>query len=191
MSSMRTFVAVEVSESVRSKAADLIERLRSSDAKVSWVARANMHITLKFLGDLTDDQVAAVCQAVQRAAKEVPAFEFACYGAGAFPNVERPRTVWVGITDGLAPFQTLHAAIDSALLQQGFPAERRGFRPHLTLGRVRSGGVGLHALGQQIKEHADLTVGQSAVDEVLVLASHLRRSGAEYEVLATARLEGQ
>jgi len=108
MSRTRTFVAVDVSDGVRSRAARLITHLRS-EIKVSWVAPANMHITLKFLGDQTDEAVAAICRAVQEGAAAVDPFEFTCQGAGAFPDIRRPRTLWVGVTEGLEEFRQLHA----------------------------------------------------------------------------------
>ncbi len=83
---LRMFIAVEVSPQVRKRAADLIGQLQGGEVKVSWVAPANMHITLKFLGDQTDDQLATICQAVQQAVLDVPPFEFSCQGAGAFPH---------------------------------------------------------------------------------------------------------
>jgi 2'-5' RNA ligase len=188
MSRTRTFIAVEVSDLVRSRAADLMSRLRSSDVKVSWVAPANMHITLKFLGDQPDDAVAAICQAVRTGAAGVPSFDFRCRAAGAFPSVERPRTLWLGVADGLAEFQALHAAIDGALAKQRFSKDRQQFRPHLTLGRVRSAGPPLQQLANVLRTLHDFDGGTTEVDEVTVFSSELTRSGATYEVLARAPL---
>ena len=147
----------------------------------------NMHITLKFLGDQSDDQVAVICRSVMDAVAEVPSFDFLCHGAGAFPNLQRPRTVWVGMTEGAEGFLCLHEAVESSLAARGFRRESRALTPHLTLGRVRGAGDAQHELGRLIAAHADFPVGLSAADEVLVMASHLRRSGAEYEVLARTR----
>ncbi len=188
MSMTRTFIAVEVSDLVRSRAADLISRLRTSDVKVSWVAPANMHITLKFLGDQPDEAVAAICRAVQTGAASVPAFEFRCQTAGAFPSVARPRTLWLGVTDGLAQFQALHAAIDGALAKQRFPKDRQQFRPHLTLGRVRSAGPQLQQLAEALQTLHDFDGGFTTVDEVTVFSSELSPAGPTHEVLARAPL---
>ncbi|MHB9080943.1 MAG: RNA 2',3'-cyclic phosphodiesterase [Pirellulaceae bacterium] len=189
MSRTRTFIAVEVSDLVRSRAADLISRLRSSDVHVSWVAPANMHITLKFLGDQPDDAVAAICQAVRTGAADVPAFDFQCRSAGAFPSVERPRTLWLGVEDGLAEFRALQAAIDGALAKQRFSKDRQLFRPHLTLGRVRSAGPSLQQLADVLRTLHDFDGGTTEVDEVTVFSSELTRSGPTYEVLARAPLD--
>jgi RNA 2',3'-cyclic 3'-phosphodiesterase len=189
MATTRTFIAVEVSDGARGRAAELIRRLRASNAKVSWVVPENMHITLKFLGDQSDDDLAVICRSVLDAVAEVPAFDFLCHGAGAFPNLQRPRTVWIGVTEGAAEFVHLHEAVESALAARGFRRENRALTPHLTLGRVRGGGDAQQELGRLIAAHADFPVGLSATDEVLVMASHQRRSGAEYEVLARAPLK--
>lgn len=184
----RTFLAVEVSDGVRGRAVELIRRLRASQAKVSWVPPENMHLTLKFLGDQSDNRLAVICRSVLESVAEVGAFEILCHGAGAFPNVQRPRTVWMGVTDGADAMGQLHRVVDKALAAHGFPRDPRPLKPHLTLGRVRGGGPAQEALGQLIAEHAEFGGGASAVDEVLVVASHLSRSGAEYEILARAPL---
>ncbi len=188
MKKTRTFVAVEIAPDVRSRITELITRLRSSDAKVNWVAPENLHLTLKFLGDQTDEEVATVCQAVQQAATTVPAFAFHCRGVGAFPNMERPRTLWMGVRDGTDALRQLQQAIDQQLARHRYPSERRGFQPHLTFGRVRSGGAAMGELAELLAKAQDMDGGVSIVDEVLVFASYLQRGGPQYEVLATAPL---
>lgn len=185
----RTFVAVEVSDGVRSQTVELIRRLcRASEAKVSWVAPANMHMTLKFLGDQSDEDVAAICQAVREGAASVEPFEFYCRGAGAFPDAQRPRTLWLGVTEGLDCFRSLHAAIDAALAKRRFPKDRQQFRPHLTIGRVRSAGPQVRSLSEALRACEDFDAGPTTVDEVTVFASELSPAGPTYEVLAQAPL---
>jgi len=168
---------------------ELIGRLRAaSSAKVSWVAPENMHLTLKFLGDQADPEVAAICQAVQEGAASVEPFEFVCHGAGAFPDVQRPRTLWLGVTDGLDGLRKLHAAIDAALAKRRFPKDRQAFSPHLTLGRVRSSGPASRELTTVLAASADFEAGATIVDEVTVFSSELSPSGPRYEVLAQAPL---
>ncbi len=189
MSSTRTFVAVEVSDGVRSRAVDLIGRLRrASDAKVSWVAPASMHMTLKFLGDQSDEDVAVICQAVREGAARVEPFEFYCRGAGAFPDAHRPRTLWLGVTEGLDCLRKLHAAIDAALVARRFSKDRQSYRPHLTIGRVRSAGPQVQLLAEALRSCQDFDAGPTAVDEVTVFASTLTPSGPKYDVLALAPL---
>jgi 2'-5' RNA ligase len=191
MSRTRSFIAVDVSEAIRSRAADLITRLQGAEAKVSWVALPNMHITLKFLGDQTDQQLVAVCRAVQQATEQIPAFSFTCHGAGAFPNSRRPRTVWIGVTTGRDQLIELQAAIESELAGLRIPRERRGYQPHLTLGRVRGGGAAVAELGALIEQHCEFPVAEAVAGEVRVMASRLERRGAQYDVLARAPLSAR
>lgn len=190
MAKTRTFIAVELSSSVQRRAADLVERLRVSGARVSWVAPQNMHLTLKFLGDQSDEELAEVCRAVAVAARDIEPFEFCCRGAGAFPNSERPRTLWIGVREGTAELQAMQQRVDAALKPFGYPREHRQFRPHLTLGRVRAGNVGLTELAQLLAQAADWEAGCVAADDVVVFSSLLQREGPTYEVLARYPLGG-
>ena len=187
--SLRTFVAVEMSPDVRSRASQLITRLQGTDAKVTWVKPQAMHLTLKFLGEVDLKEIPAVCEAVSRAVKELPAFEFEAHGAGAFPSAGRPRTIWLGVRRGEEQLVALHAAIDRALGEVGFRHENRRFRPHLTLGRVR-GDRDVHELGRLVAEQADFAGGIGSVDEVVVFSSELESDGPVHEPLAVAPLEG-
>ena len=93
MSKIRTFVAVEISSKVRSRAADLIEIFSSQGGNFKWVDTENLHFTLCFLGDVDDRELNDVCQAVARGASQVSPFELTCGGVGAFPEIDRPRTI--------------------------------------------------------------------------------------------------
>ena len=128
MSIVRSFVAIESSGGVASRAAALIEKLRAADAKVSWVAAENMHWTLKFLGDVDLTATAEICRELQEAVAGLPAFEVQVAGLGAFPNMERPRTIWLGVSVGEELMAELAETIDrrlATLVQAG----RRRFRP--------------------------------------------------------------
>ncbi len=188
MPGARTFIAVDVTKAVRSRATDLIARLETSDAKVSWVSPKNMHVTLKFLGDQTDDDLVAVCRAVARAAQTVTAFGFRCDGVGAFPGTRRPRTLWVGISEGQEALLELHAAIDAELSGLGIVRDRQKYQPHMTLGRVRGGGPATESLGLLVEKFSRFPGAPVSAREVLVISSQLDRRGAIYDVLARAPL---
>ena len=191
MAQTRTFIAVELSDAVRRRACDLVERLRASEARVGWVSPENMHITLKFLGEQSDDDIATICQAVIEAAQQVPPFEFNCHGAGAFPNCSRPRTVWIGVREGVDALNDLHQHIEDKLRRRGYKREKRAFHPHVTVGRVRRGGPAVETLGELIAAAEDFEAGKVSVDEVVVFGSHLGRGGPRYQSLARAPLEGR
>jgi 2'-5' RNA ligase len=187
--SLRTFVAVEMSPDVRARAEHLIGRLRGTEAKVTWVKPPTMHLTLKFLGEVDLKEIPAMCEAISRAVADIPPFEFEVQGAGAFPSVDRPRTVWLGIGRGEDELVALHAAVERALADLGFRRENRRFRPHLTVGRVR-GDRDLRALGQLVAQHAEFIGGVSSVDEVIVFSSELEAEGPIHQPLAVAPLNG-
>jgi 2'-5' RNA ligase len=184
---VRTFVAVETAAAVRDRAGELIKTLSAARADVKWVKPGNMHITLKFLGDVALKETARICEAVQKAAAETAPFKLEICGAGAFPNANRPRTVWLGAQDDEA-MRGLHKQIESRLQKLGFRKDGRRFQTHLTLGRVRRGGPEMAELGRLIRENAAFAAGEMTVSEVIVFASHLAPTGPTYEPLGRAKL---
>jgi len=187
---IRTFVAIETSSAVRDWAAELIDEFRRTGAEVKWVAPQNLHVTLKFLGDVDAGEIQQVCRAVEQAVADAAPFEFEVRGAGAFPDTRRPRTVWLGIGQGSHQIIALNERIEPPLKKLGFPKEARQFQPHLTIGRIRRGGPGVAELGELIAEHEDLDIGRTLVGEAIVFSSQLGRSGPTYEALARAPLGG-
>jgi 2'-5' RNA ligase len=190
MEKIRTFVAVELSAAVIDRAADLIDRLRASGARVKWVEPHNMHLTLKFLGDVPEGEIPGLCRAVAETAGEFARFDVSLVGAGAFPDTRRPRTVWIGIDKGLHELSRLYEALEKALKKIGFPKESRRFHPHLTIGRVREGGPAARQLGQLIEEHRDFDAAGATIDKMVVFASFLDKSGPTYRAMGTASLSG-
>ncbi len=187
---IRTFVAVEVNRAVRRAAAELIEQLRSGSADVKWVAPENLHLTLKFLGDVALTETARICDALARAASEVEPFEVEMGGAGAFPNVSRPRTIWLGAKGDDRPMLALHDRVEARLQKLGFRREGRRFHPHLTLGRVRRPGPALKALSVRLEELADYEAGKTQATEVVLFSSQLTPDGPIYQPLGRAKLGG-
>jgi len=189
---IRTFVAVDISRAVRDGAAELIDQFRAAGADVKWVEPQNLHVTLKFLGDVDAREIHEVCRAVQGAVGEAAPFGLEVLGAGAFPNANRPRTIWLGIGQGSEEMVSLNARIEPPLEKLGFRREARRYQPHLTIGRVRrGGGPTVGELGKLLHEFADFEVGRMTVSEVIVVSSQLDRSGPVYEPLARAPLNGQ
>lgn len=187
MPRIRTFIAVELGPSVIKRAGDLIDKLRVADAEVNWVRPQQMHLTLKFLGDVPDTETPDICNVVSRAAAKFEPFEIVCRGAGAFPDIHRPKTLWIGIHDGAEELQDLHKAIDDALKAElGYSREARGFHPHLTIGRVKSEG---HKLTSLLEQHRDFDADLAVIDEVVTFASFLDREGPTHNALGRAELK--
>lgn len=192
MPRIRTFIAVELSPSVKGRAEELIARLRVAAAEVNWVKPPHMHLTLKFLGDVPDTETPDICRVVAKAAASVPPFEILCRGVGAFPSNDRPKTLWIGVGDGAQQLVELQAAIDDALKSElGYGRELRAFHPHLTIGRVKRelpGGRG--DLAHLLDKYADFDADLAIIDEVVTFASFLGRAGPTHEALDRAELKG-
>jgi 2'-5' RNA ligase len=122
---------------------------------------------------------------------DVEPFPAVAHGAGAFPTVARPRTVWLGIEEGEGEFVKLHDALEKALGQLGFRHEGRRFRPHMTIGRVRQSPHGVAQLGEKIAENAHFDAGEMQVSEIILFSSSLDRQGPSYQILGRATLGSQ
>ncbi len=186
--SYRTFIAVEIPTEVVTQVERLIGRLGQSSANVKWVEQGNLHLTLKFLGDVEVISIPEVCKAVSTAVANLPAFEVELAGVGAFPNVEKPRTVWLGVEKGRDELVELHDGIDGALADLGFRSEGRRFTPHLTLGRVRQRSDGSSDLIELIAQHDSFVAGKMTVDEIAVVSSKMGRDGPVYTMLGHVEL---
>lgn len=192
MARLRTFIALELSSGVKARARQLVDRLRITDSKINWVQPENMHLTLKFLGDVPEIETPEICRCVAKAAATIEPFEIVFRGAGAFPTAEHPRSLWIGVQDGTEYLLELQAAIEDALYNDlGFAKERRRFQPHLTIGRVKhAGGAEGKRLAELIEQNADFDGNLSVVDEVVTFASFLGREGPTYQALDHAPLAG-
>ncbi len=188
MAKTRTFIAVEAVDGVHVQALQAISRLKPHAANVKWVEPENLHWTLQFLGDITDEEIAEVCRRVKRSVRRVEPFSVIARGVGAFPQLDRPRTLWLGVDEGLDAFCQLQQEIQRSLEDLGFRAERRKFVPHLTLGRVGATSGDQSALVNELKKLSDFDGGAMSIDELVVYASRLSRSGATYVPLAHAQL---
>jgi RNA 2',3'-cyclic 3'-phosphodiesterase len=190
---VRTFVAVELPAEVRNRACQLIEQLRrSSETNVRWVTPDQLHWTLKFLGDVDLLEIPDICRRLSQAVAPLAPFDVEAFGAGAFPDALRPRTVWIGMRDGLEAMIALHRTVEDVLADLGFRQEQRRFRPHITLGRVRNGAAGgQEEFAERLKEFADFDGGISSVFEVAVFSSQLGPKGPVYEPLGHAELSSR
>jgi 2'-5' RNA ligase len=193
MPRIRTFIAVEMSPRVIARTGDLIDKLRVVPAEINWVRPQQMHLTLKFLGDVPDTETPDICRVVDEVAVNFEPFEITCRGAGAFPNVRDPRTLWIGIEDGAEELQRLQAEIENGLKARlGYGKEQRGFHPHLTIGRVKRelpGGRG--ELTQLLEKHAHFDADLAIIDEVVTFASFLGRGGPTHDALGRSVLGGK
>lgn len=135
---MRAFLAVELPDDIRRALAQLQRRLAESHADVTWTKEANLHITMRFLGEISQEQREAVEQRLTQVCQHHREHPVALSQVGAFPNVSAPRVIWVGVGEGDVWLGQAARQIEEGLGDLGFPREERQFTAHVTLGRVRS-----------------------------------------------------
>lgn len=176
---VRVFISVPLDPELRDAAAGLRRRLNSTADLLRWVPPGNLHLTLKFLGEIAERRLAKVTEAVRDAARRSEPFTISLAGAGAFPSVRRPQVVWVDVREGSEALVALARDLDVALHRMKFPRERRPFRPHLTVARARHAGP-LPDLSGPLSGLQGLAVGTQAVNTVVVMESQLHPSGAIY-----------
>lgn len=182
---MRCFVAIEVPEAVRAALGAAQARLRDAAprADVRWSDPAKLHLTVRFLGEVTAETAAAVGVAVDAVAARHAPLPLEAAGLGAFPGPARPRVLWAGVGGDLRGLGRLVAEVERALVPLGFPLEGRPFRPHLTLARVRSSrGVG--RIVAAFAEAGALPFGAWTAERLTLFRSHLGSNGSTYEALA-------
>ena len=139
MASIRTFIAVELPDDIKQKIGDFISVIRPKISGVKWVQTVNLHLTLKFLGNVEEDLINNIINEISEAAQHNSPFNMQLEGFGAFPNLNRPRVFWIDVKHGGNELSKLAASIESKMVKLGFEPESRKFSPHLTVGRVRRG----------------------------------------------------
>jgi 2'-5' RNA ligase len=176
---MRTFLAVELTEDVRRALRDVQACLRASGADVKWVEEENLHLTIKFLGEVQDERLADVVATTRLAVASLTTFSVSIGGIGAFPSLTRPRVVWAGLQAGGEPFKALMERVETAMDSMGFPREGRVPHPHVTLGRVRDPHR-LKRLPELLKAESPETLGTVTVERLTLMASELSPKGPKY-----------
>jgi 2'-5' RNA ligase len=192
VTTLRTFIAIELDDSIKDGLVQAQERLKEHIAprSVRWVRPGAIHLTLKFLGNTSQDQVEAVRATLPLVVADTSPFSFGVGGLGCFPNTRRPRVVWIGIQEVTGALLGLRQAIEAHVAPLGFPTEKRPFRPHLTLGRVRryANKSEVAQIGKVVDEILVGSMGEMTVTEVSYIKSDLRPSGAVYSTLTAATL---
>jgi 2'-5' RNA ligase len=184
----RLFIAIELPNDVREMLHQTLQTVRKAipEKAVRWVPPENLHLTLKFLGDVPQKQVADLTNSLRYVVADHAPFHFEIKGVGCFPNLAKPRVIWLGLDDAHDELHALRDAVERIIAPMGFPTERRAFNPHLTIGRVRrdASKSQLTKIGQGIK---GLRVGKIAewpCSGVSLMKSDLQPSGAVYTCLA-------
>ena len=182
MDDIRSFIAIEIPSPLKARMEEIQRQLRRTDADVKWVRPEAIHLTLKFLGSIRQEDVERISQALAPVVAGGESIEVRVQGMGCFPNPRNPRVVWLGIDQGKEALASLQRAIEQKMAELSFPPEDRPFSPHLTMGRVRSprGRVGL---SQALEKHQGVEIGTFQAQEAILFRSELRPSGAVYTKL--------
>jgi 2'-5' RNA ligase len=190
---VRSFIAVDLPGSLRARLADVSRQLSASIPRgaVRWMRPEGIHLTLKFLGDVTPAQLPAIQGLLAEIARHAQPCTCTVCGLGSFPDPRRPRVLWVGVHEASGSLKDLQQGLESGLAELGFPLEGRAFNPHLTLGRVRperaSAAAQIHAA---IEAAGEIDLGSLEAGSICLFRSDLRPEGATYTRLGEFALGG-
>jgi len=180
----RVFIAIEMPSEVRARLAEHSKSLRqmNPDVRASWARQENLHLTVKFLGEIPIARMEALSLAAEAATREIDQFDLIVGSCGAFPGQGQPRVLWIGIEDQSGKLARLHKALEKECAKAGFAREARPFHPHLTIARVRQP-RGSRTLAQLHKQ-SGFASESVAVSELVVIRSELSSEGSKYTIIS-------
>jgi len=180
---MRAFIAIELPPAIQAVLANVQQELAKAQADVKWVEEDSLHVTMRFLGEITEDQRQAIEQLLDTIACRTPTVSLGLSHLGAFPTPSSPRVIWVGIGQGSDALERIAREFEEGLHALHLPGEDRAFVAHVTLGRVRSS-RNRAQLVSRMRELAWNPLGPFAVDHLTLFQSTLTGSGPLYTPLA-------
>jgi 2'-5' RNA ligase len=183
---MRTFIAIEIPEEFKTALAELQNDLRRARAGVSWTSPENIHLTLKFLGEVEESRVAEISAACARVAGTSRPFALQLGFPGVFPDARRPRVIWAGLQGEVEVLSALQKDLEERISAIGLKGDEKEFHPHLTVGRVKSARNSRELIARA--ELYDLPPLSFDVREIVLIRSVLHPAGAQYTPMARASL---
>jgi 2'-5' RNA ligase len=190
---VRAFIAINLADDIIQRLVDQIQIIKDlvPHGAIRWVRKENIHLTLKFLGNVALTDIDTISASMQRLADDHNPFDFEVTSFGCFPNLKSPRTLWIDIREPTGVLQMLQSSLEYVLEGHGFSREQRRFHPHLTIGRVnrRIERSERMALGQNLAEVKVGHIGTVHVCQFELMRSDLRPSGAVYSLLSVASLK--
>ncbi len=182
-------MAVAIPPDLAGRLVTLQDSLKTVGTRVSWVRGENIHVTLRFLGEVEEKRIPKMIRVLQETVAGIPPFSLTVEGLGCFPSSRSPRVIFVGVGKGGAELSDLQGRVEGCLARIGFPREGKRFTGHLTLGRVRSPERS-EALLTRIASLPAQDLGQVTVQEILLMRSELSPAGSQYSVIAPLPLQG-
>ena len=188
---IRAFLAIDPPEDILQAMSRLQEKLkREISGRISWTKPQGQHLTLKFFGDISTEDVKNICSAVQNRATSEQSLNLKIEKLGVFPDARRPRVIWCGVTGDVEKLSILQKQLDSDFAGIGFPREDRPFQAHLTLGRIKDS-RDLTGISEALTKYTTFTAGEFNCTELILFQSKLSPQGAVYTKLAEFALGGK
>ncbi len=189
---IRSFLAFELAPEIRQIVSRVLSEAAKATLDVRWVRAAGVHLTVIFLGSVREDNLTAIEDAAQRVCLNYRPFDVSLRGMGCFPSERNPKVVWLGLDGDTERMSRFRDALQQELEPFGIEQEKRPFRPHLTLGRMRKGqGGGRGELSALLRIYEDLTSAHWPLTELVLFKSDLQPSGAVYTRLKVWPLSGE
>jgi 2'-5' RNA ligase len=185
----RAFIAIDLPEGVKSFLSEAQEALKLYGFGVKWVRPQNIHLTLKFLGNIATADTDKIAEAMTLAARNCPVVSLAAKGIGVFPNPRRPRVIWAGLKGQVEILANLQQTLDAHLQDLGFPAETRAFKSHLTLGRVK-GKISPARMKAAVDKLKEFESESFEINQVILFKSDLQPTGAVYTKVQAIAFQG-
>lgn len=187
---LRTFIAIELPEEIQKKLGEFSDSVKNPNDRITWVFPKNIHLTLKFIGDVPASDIDSIKNIIIDVAGGYGSFEASIKGTGVFPSERNPRVVWIGVDSGKDKIKDIYTELEERLVSIGIPKEERGYTPHITLARVKyikdiKGFAGI------ISKYKENLFGSLSVDGISLIKSTLTPKGAVYEVLYSIPLAGR
>jgi len=188
MSTWRIFCAVELSDQVRARLQDHIQRLRKDvpDVAASWSRVENVHLTLKFFGNVELDRVQTISDAASRTVEEFPSFQISIGDTGVFPRPSRAQVLWIGVSDPSGKLSALQKRFEDLCAAAGFTKEDRPFRPHLTIARIRKPEGARRLADAHLSMQFEVI--PVTLTELIVFRSELSSKGSKYTPISRHQL---
>lgn len=184
---LRAFIAIPIPEAVTVFLRQVQHRLEAQPMNIRWVAAKNIHLTLKFLGDIDGSQLPAITSQMDAATATTAPFSLTANGVGVFPNPRRARVWWVGVAGDTDRLRMLQSNLETRLTTAGLGKSSRNFKAHLTIGRTRQR-IDANTVGTSLGTLQDAASGSFRVDQLVLFQSILKPAGAKYTRLHISHL---
>jgi 2'-5' RNA ligase len=185
---VRCFIAIDLPEELKIRIGDFIDKIHAASEDIRWVPKENIHLTIKFLGEIKEDTLADIGRCLRDVCRIHAPFSISLQGTGAFPNQKSPNVLWIGVKKSLE-LKNLYMDIEEAMSEIGFEEEDRKHSPHLTIGRVKNR-INISPVMKSLDEFKNEFFGIVLIAEVHLMKSILKSSGAQYAKLASFKLKG-